>query len=229
MAFIDFREFEDPSAQQIIVTREDGRSARQFAPRSTLSSTVFGQRVAALHSATSNLAIGASKEVERLSPVGFAAHVRSNVVGPMATAWRDLRSAAINQQIELEKQRQDWLRGGPTPDPVRQAEIRGHLRSVKQVDAARLALTELEFGRAVIDAPALSNVPLDLIPRIEEALIEGNLTARYATIHKRKPTTDDLFGNGPDVETAARLAKEAVTIHRRANVPLSLKERALRT
>lgn len=214
--YVNYRLFEDASAQQVIVERDDGRTERLILARALSASKPIGEAVAGLQAAASIIAIGAPAVIEKSSPAGWAEHFRARL-GPMASAFKNTVATAIKQRSDQAAKREDYLRGDAKVDPATLAEARQHMRSVKPIDAARLAIDNPAlFGRAAIDNSALANVPTDLLPRVEDALIQHNLVQRYAAIHRVKPTSSDLLADGPDVATAERLAKEAVANHRKA-------------
>lgn len=228
-AYLKLGQTEDANGDRFPANRDSGRSGQIFIPAPMINSATFGQSVGALRSSVSIFAIGAEKLMESLSPVGWKPQA-SKQLEPTARAAGALLRNGRERKVELVQRREDWL--APVKrnvtdanrteevlrqmrDAQREVEIRNYLRSLKTGELVRAIFDNSEFAAAVIDFPALSGIPAELIERLEDTVIVHNLTQRFAVHDQRKASATDLFSVGNNNEAARERASAAITAYKK--------------
>ena len=177
------------------------------------ASRVFGQHVEALKTSASILASGFPVIVADLSPKGWNERFQQKEALPLTRAAKILHAAAIKQNGDLDAWRIQKLRWKWPLDPAIASETRQWLRGLKAGEAARVVLSDPAIAYAALSAWHLSGLDGTLKSQVEDTVIRASILADYSNAFQRQPTAADILASGPDLDAAARAAKEGLAVH----------------
>lgn len=239
--YLKLPQSEDASGHRFAASHENGRAAAMFFPAPLLASKTFGLPVGALRSSTAIFTMGATAIMEGLSATGWVPQAPKQLGLVRRDAGALLREGR-EQKVELVKRREEWLRpvkrnvtdASRTEELFRQMreqqrndKIRDHLQILKPGALMGAIFNNPEFASAVIEFPETSPVPVELTERLEDFVIEHNLTKRFAVHEQRKASATDLFAIGDNKDVARERAIAAMAAYKQDVEEVALVETVL--